>query len=195
MPADQQPFRRVMVVGNSGAGKTAFGARLASTLELPFVDLDDEHWGEGWTEPPRDAWRARVEALVQPPDWLLAGNFGSTIDVRADAADLVVLMSLPPALCVWRLLLRSVKTRLGRQVWRLPRDCRAGPDWEPMRDYPAFLLYSARWRTAARNLAWSPTCAAPASSASSTCARAPMCGGSTSSSMPPPTGRPCWGRG
>jgi hypothetical protein len=42
--------------------------------------------------------------------------------------------------------MRSVKIRLGRQVWRLPRECRAGPDWEPLRDYPAFLRYTWRWR-------------------------------------------------
>ena len=149
MPDDHGPrYRRVIVVGNSGAGKTQFGARLAARLEIPFVDLDDEFWGAGWVEAEDEVWRARVEVLVEPAEWLLSGNFGSTIDIRAGEADLVVLLSLPPALCAWRLLLRSVKTRLGRQVWRLPRDCRAGPDWEPMRDYPAFLLYSLRWRRA-----------------------------------------------
>ncbi|HJM89399.1 MAG TPA: shikimate kinase [Dehalococcoidia bacterium] len=142
----QTGFRRVMVVGNSGAGKSSLGATLAEALEIPFVDLDDEFWGAGWQEPPDEAWRARVEGLIEPPAWLLAGNFGSTVEIRAPAADLVVQMSLPPALCVWRLVLRSLKIRFGRQIWRLPRDCRAGPDWEPMRDYPAFLLYTARWR-------------------------------------------------
>ena len=74
----------------------------------------------------------------------MSGNYGSTIDIRAARADLVVLLALPRWLCIWRLLIRSFKTRLLRQTWRLPRDCRAGPDWEPLRDYPAFLLYT--WR-------------------------------------------------
>ena len=97
MPDEQRPrYRRVMVVGNSGAGKSEFGARLAATLNIPFVDLDDEHWGAGWSEPPSEVWRPRVERLVRPPEWLLSGNFGSTVDIRARHADLVVLMSLPP---------------------------------------------------------------------------------------------------
>ena len=149
MPDEKPPrYRRVIVVGNSGAGKTEFGARLASRLDIPFIDLDDEFWGAGWVQAEDGVWRAHLEELVQPPGWLLSGNFGSTVDIRARAGDLVVLLSLPPGLCVWLLLLRSLKTWLGRQVWRLPRDCRAGPDWEPMRDYSAFLLYSLRWRRA-----------------------------------------------
>ena len=133
------------MIGNSGAGKTEFGELLAARLGLPFADLDDEHWLAGWREPDEGSWRRRQEELIAPAAWLLAGNFGSTIALRARAAGLVVLMSLPPALCVWLLLLRSSKIRLGRQVWRLPRECRAGPDWEPLRDYPAFLRYTWRW--------------------------------------------------
>lgn len=151
MPDEQGlRYRRVVVVGNSGAGKTVVGARLAACLDIPFVDLDDEFWGAGWVAAEDEPWRARVEGLIEPAEWLLSGNFGSTIDIRAGRADLVVLISLAPVLCVWRLLLRSVKTRLGRQLWRLPRDCRTGPDREPWRDYPAFLLYALRWRRASQ---------------------------------------------
>ncbi len=135
-----------MVIGNSGAGKTELGRLFAARLSLPFADLDDEHWLAGWRAPEEGNWRRRHKQLIAPEAWLLAGNFGSTIDLRARAADLVVLIIIPPALGVWRLLMRSVKIRLGRQVWRLPRERRAGPDWEPLRDYPAFLRYAWRWR-------------------------------------------------
>ncbi len=139
-------FERVMVIGSPGAGKTALGMELARALELPFVDLDDEHWGAGWVEPAPDAWQARMRELVDEPQWVLAGNFGGTMAVRAARADLVVLFDLHPARCVWRLLLRTWKTRVLRQTWRLPRECRARPDWEPLRDYPEFLRYTWRFR-------------------------------------------------
>jgi adenylate kinase family enzyme len=135
-----------MVIGISGAGKTTLGERLARALDLPFVDLDDEHWGPGWAEPPEEVWHARTRELVAEPRWVLAGNYGGTIDIRARRADLVVLLEFHPAKCVWRLLLRSLKIRALRQTWRLPRECRAGPDWEPLRDYPEFLRYTWRFR-------------------------------------------------
>ena len=66
MPDDQCPrYRRVIVVGNSGAGKTQFGARLAARLEIPFVDLDDEFWGAGWV--PQELGR-HARALVAARD-------------------------------------------------------------------------------------------------------------------------------
>ncbi len=58
-----------------------------------------------------------------------------------------MLFDLPRWLCTWRVIVRYFKIRLGRQVWRLPRNCQAGPDWEPVRDFPTFLLYIWRFPT------------------------------------------------
>ncbi len=139
-------FERVMVIGSPGAGKTVLGMELARALDLPLVDLDDEFWRAGWVETPDEQWPARMRELVAEPRWVLAGNFGGTMPVRAARVDLVVLFDFHPARCVWRLLLRTWKIRVLRQTWRLPRDCRARPDWEPMRDYPEFLRYTWRFR-------------------------------------------------
>lgn len=139
-------LERVMVIGSPGAGKTVLGMDLARALDLPFVDLDDEFWGAGWVEPDPEAWQARMRELVDEPRWVLAGNFGGTMPVRAERVDLVVLFDFHPARCVWRLLLRTWKIRVLRQTWRLPRDCRMRPDWEPLRDYPEFLRYTWRFR-------------------------------------------------
>ncbi len=39
---------RVVVVGTSGAGKTAMAASIASTLKLPCIELDRLHWEPNW---------------------------------------------------------------------------------------------------------------------------------------------------
>ncbi len=142
--------QRIMVIGNSGAGKTELSIRIGEALALPVIDLDDEYWRAGWVEPPEEEWQADQRRLVEDERWVMAGNFGSTIHLRAARADLVVQLDLPRSLCIWRLLVRSFKIRVLRQTWRLPRDCRGGPDWEPLRDYPEFLLYT--WRFPRRSL-------------------------------------------
>lgn len=141
---------RIMVIGSSGAGKTELGMRIGEALALPVIDLDDEYWGAGWVEPPDEKWQAHQRQLVEAERWVMSGNFGSTIHLRAARAELVVLLDLPRWLCIWRLLVRSFKIRGLRQTWRLPRDCRGGPDWEPLHDYPEFLLYT--WRFPRRSL-------------------------------------------
>ncbi len=147
---DPGALRRVMVIGNSGSGKSQFGRRLAEVLDLPLTDLDDEHWQAGWVEPPEEWWRERQRELVAEERWVLEGNYSSTIDIRGPRADLVVLFDLPRWLCAWRVIVRFFKIRFGRQIWRLPRNCQAAPDWEPLRDFPAFLLYI--WRFPKRSL-------------------------------------------
>jgi len=136
--------QRIMVIGSSGAGKTELGYCLGEALDLPLTDLDDEYWQAGWVEPPDEWWTERQGELAAAERWVLSGNFGSGIGIRAQRVDLVVLLELPRWLCLWRVLVRSLKIRLGRQIWRLPANCRAGPDWEPLRDYPEFLRYI--WR-------------------------------------------------
>ncbi len=138
------------MLGSPGAGKTQLGARLGAILGLPVIDLDDEHWQAGWVEPPDEWWAQRQRELVAEERWVLAGNYGGTVDIRAERADLVVLMDLPRWLCVWRLVLRSLKIRVLRQTWRMPVNCRDGPDWEPVRDYPEFARYTWRFPDVSR---------------------------------------------
>lgn len=139
-------FERVMVIGSPGGGKTTLGAALARALDLPLVDIDDEFWRAGWVETPEEEWPGRMRELAAEPRWVLSGNFGGTMQIRAERVDLVVLFDFHPARCVWRLLLRTWKIRVLRQTWRLPRECRVRPDWEPLRDYPEFLRYTWRFR-------------------------------------------------
>jgi cytidylate kinase len=46
-------WNRVVVVGNSGSGKTTFALRLAQALDLTHVELDSIYHQPGWT--PLDA--------------------------------------------------------------------------------------------------------------------------------------------
>ena len=39
---------RVVVVGTSGAGKTVMAKRIASALDLRFIELDRLHWEPNW---------------------------------------------------------------------------------------------------------------------------------------------------
>src|SRR2546423_6449869 len=53
-------WRRVLVVGSAGAGKTTFATRLGQALGLPVIHLDSEYWRPGWQQTPEDEWPARV---------------------------------------------------------------------------------------------------------------------------------------
>jgi adenylate kinase family enzyme len=69
------------VVGNSGSGKSTLAAGLAARLGAPFVELDSIFHQPGWTELPRDEFRARVGALAAGEEWVIDGNYTAVRDL------------------------------------------------------------------------------------------------------------------
>ncbi|MHA6802961.1 P-loop NTPase family protein [Salinifilum ghardaiensis] len=108
-------MRRVAVLGSGGAGKSTFARDLAQRLEVPLVSLDAHYWQPGWQRPDRDWWRAQQQRLLAGPAWVADGNYWSTLEVRLQRADTVVLLDLPRWVCTARVLQRTLRHR-GRAV-------------------------------------------------------------------------------
>ena len=96
------------MIGSGGAGKSTFARRLGERLGLRVIHLDKLYWRPGWVQTPKDEWRLRVEELCGGESWVIDGNFSATLDVRVAACDTVILLDLPRALCLWRVLKRAL---------------------------------------------------------------------------------------
>jgi adenylate kinase family enzyme len=75
---------RICVVGNSGSGKTRLAQRLAAQLGLPHLELDALNHRPGWSEAPRDDFRAEVAEALNGYEsthggWVVDGNYRSRI--------------------------------------------------------------------------------------------------------------------
>ena len=75
---------RVVVVGTSGSGKTVMAKRIASALDLRFIELDRLHWEPNWealtvTNP--DEFVRRVGAVTSDDGWVCDGNYGLVRDL------------------------------------------------------------------------------------------------------------------
>ena len=106
-------MRRIAVIGCGGSGKSTLARELGAALDLPVVHLDVLFWRPGWTETPRDEWRAIVERAIAEPAWVMDGNYGGTLAPRLVAADAVVFLDLPTAVCLWRVVRRRIAHRGG----------------------------------------------------------------------------------
>ena len=100
-----------MVIGSGGAGKSTFARRLGARLGLEVIHLDAHFWRPGWVEPSKEEWRRTVEELCARESWVMDGNYSGTLEMRLAACDTVVFLDLPRAVCVWRVLKRSVMYR------------------------------------------------------------------------------------
>ncbi len=123
-------MQRVVIIGSAGTGKTRLSVELGTVLGLPVVHLDTHYWKPGWVQSDPEDWKATVTRLLQKPQWIMDGNYGGTMDMRVAAADTVVFLSIPRVVCLYRVVLRSLRH------WRQTRpDLNEGcpeqlPDWE-----------------------------------------------------------------
>jgi adenylate kinase family enzyme len=114
---------RVSVVGNSGSGKSILSAKLAARLGVHHVELDAIHHQPEWTPLPRDAFRARVEALAAGDGWVIDGNYTTVRDLVWARADTVVWLDLPRPLVMRRIVARTLRRAVRREeLWNGNRE-------------------------------------------------------------------------
>ena len=112
-------MRRVVVVGNSGSGKSSLADVLAGRLGVPHVELDAHFHQAGWTPTPTPTFRASVRAVLDLADasadgWVVCGNYGPVRSTVWTRADTIVWLDLPR----WVVMGRVTRRTLGRALHR-----------------------------------------------------------------------------
>lgn len=134
-------MKKVLLIGSGGSGKSTLAKALSARTGLPLFHLDALYWRPGWDAMARPEWTALVERLVQEPEWIMDGNYGGTLDQRLATCDTVVLLDLPPWLCLWRLIRRRFR-HAGKSRPEMAPGC-------PERLDAAFLWWVASYRKTA----------------------------------------------
>lgn len=124
------------------AGPTTLARELAPLLGLPLVHMDQLGWQAGWVETEKAELIARLAEVVTRDEWLIEGNYGSTLGPRLERADTVIYLDFPITLCLSRLTRRIISHR-GRSRPDMPEGCLERLD-------PAFFWYVMNWNTGPR---------------------------------------------
>lgn len=104
-------MKKVLVIGSGGAGKSTFARRLSEKTGLEVIHLDQLYWKPNWVETPKGEWQEIVKEIIEGDEWILDGNFGSTMEMRIEACDTVIFLEMPRFVCVYRIFKRVAKYR------------------------------------------------------------------------------------
>jgi ligand-binding SRPBCC domain-containing protein/adenylate kinase family enzyme len=108
-PAGRLHARRLVIVGNAGAGKSHLARALADGLAVPVVALDAIFWRPGGfnvRRPPAERDRLIAESRSEAV-WIAEGEFGDLAERFLEWADALIWLDLPWETCRAGLLARG----------------------------------------------------------------------------------------
>ena len=120
---DNSSYRRFVVIGTTGSGKSTFAERLARKTGGDFIELDALNWEPNWTPAGDELLRARAEEATRSPGWVVAGNYSATRPVTWARAEAIVWLDYSFLVIFWRLFWRTWKRLFFKEeLWNGNRE-------------------------------------------------------------------------
>ncbi len=104
-------MKRVMVIGCPGSGKSTFSRALHDRTGIPLFHLDMMYWNADRTTVEKSVFRERLSSTLQKSEWIIDGNYGSTIEQRLQVCDTVIFLDYPLDVCINGIMERRGKVR------------------------------------------------------------------------------------
>ena len=115
-PLSQKKNRtlRVYIVGLAGSGKTTIAHRLAKDIDVPLYELDKLVWLSTGRLKPIEERNELVSQILSRDRWIVEGINTGWTDPLIINADLVIALTVPMRVALWRIFIRHVKAELRR---------------------------------------------------------------------------------
>ncbi|WP_085524797.1 DNA topology modulation protein [Tuberibacillus sp. Marseille-P3662] len=108
-------MKKIAIIGSGGSGKSTLARQLGYKLDIEVFHLDAMFWKPNWVGTPKAEQRRVQHERVNKDAWIFDGNYGSTMDIRLQAADTVIFLDISRVICVGRIIKRRIK------YWNKPR--------------------------------------------------------------------------
>jgi len=108
-------MKRVIVIGCPGSGKSVFAKALHQKTGIPLFHLDNLYWNADQTTVDRDVFIQRLTDVLEKPEWIIDGNYLSTMEWRLQHCDTVFFLDIAAEVC-----LDGVQSRMGKPRSDLP---------------------------------------------------------------------------
>lgn len=103
------PYRKVLIVGCGGAGKSTLAVEMGKRFGLPIVHLDKLWWLPHWQNRSEQEFDEMLTAELTKDDWIMEGNYFRTFQMRLKYADFCIFLDYDTELCVQSVYERAEK--------------------------------------------------------------------------------------
>lgn len=94
------PYRKVLIVGCGGAGKSTLALEMGKRFGLPVVHLDKLWWLPNWQTRSEHEFDEMLAIELTKSAWIIEGNFFRTFKTRQSHADLCIFLDYDTELCI-----------------------------------------------------------------------------------------------
>ena len=108
-------MKKVIVIGCPGSGKSTVSRMLHNKTGIPLYHLDMMYWNADKTTVEKSVFLERLSAVLEKDEWIIDGNYGSTMELRMVACDTVIFLDYPLEIC-----LDGIKERRGKPRSDMP---------------------------------------------------------------------------
>ncbi|AJT68609.1 hypothetical protein T261_7007 [Streptomyces lydicus] len=108
-------MKKVAIVGCGGSGKSHLARQLARLLDAPVTHLDAAFYDDEWNALPMEKFAEVQRSLVAQPAWVIDGNYNSTLQIRLEACDTVVLMDVSTPAALRGIFSRQIRHGAGQK--------------------------------------------------------------------------------
>ena len=108
-------MKRIIVIGCPGSGKSTFSKALHQRIGIPLYHLDMLYWNKDKTTVDKSVFLERLSEVLQHNQWIIDGNYSSTMELRLQACDTVIFLDYPLELC-----LAGIRERQGKPRSDIP---------------------------------------------------------------------------
>ncbi|MBE6688600.1 MAG: adenylate kinase [Ruminococcaceae bacterium] len=104
-------MKKIIVVGCPGSGKSTFSRELNRITHIPLFHLDMMYWNADKTTVDKNTFYERLSDVLEKEQWIIDGNYASTMELRLRKSDTVFFLDYPTEICLDGITKRRGKPR------------------------------------------------------------------------------------
>jgi len=102
------PYKRIIVFGSTGAGKSTLVEHISREFHLPLINMDTLSREAGKSKTPMETFALSTQKSVENDSWILDGSYAIVQDIIWPRAEAIVWLDYSVWVVTWRLIKRSL---------------------------------------------------------------------------------------